>query len=349
MRHTLLFLCLFSLFISSCTKREKDYVRVGFAFDTVCSVQIFTKGNEKEANVILDQIFEKLNQLEFIFSPTLKESELSKFNEAPTDVSVKLSDELYYVVKENLKVAKETNGAFNPFLGKVTKLWRPLWQNISESEGHPSLPTEADIAGALQRVDYQSIVLQDRTAKKIKDVELDLGASAKGYATDCIKDILLKAGIKRAIIDLGGNIAVLNKKENGDLWKVGIKMPIVHSQGRVAGYLETCDRAVVTSGNYERFVEVEGKLYHHIISGKTGKPVDNELRAVTIVSPNALLADILSTSCFVLGKKEGQKLLKQFPSTFAIFFFKDASVIEVNGEAEHFNIIDNSLRKVKEK
>ena len=200
----------------------------------------------------------------------------------------------------------------------------------------------------MQYVDYTSIVLQGTKAIKMQDVELDLGASVKGYATDCIKDILLKEGIERAVVDLGGNIAVLNKKKGGDLWKIGIKMPIPHSQGKVAGYLETYNKAVVTSGNYERFVELNGNLYHHIISPQTGMPVDNNLRAVTIVTSNAMLADILSTACFILGNEKGKEILRRFPHVFCIFFLKDDSVIEVNGKGEKFNVIDASLRKIKD-
>ena len=106
--HLILFSCLFPFIALSCSKKEESYQRVGFAFDTVCSIQVFTEQDEKKVTSILDKAFEKLEQLQLIFSPTLKESELFKFNESPTGVPIELSDELHYVIEANLKMAKET-------------------------------------------------------------------------------------------------------------------------------------------------------------------------------------------------------------------------------------------------
>ena len=337
---------------TSCKKEAKEemHQKIVFAFDTVCAIQLFTTKNEKETEPIFEEIFARLKGLELIFSPTRNESELYKLNMTKVGVPIQLSRELHYVIKENLKIAKLTEGAFNPCMGALTSLWRQLF-NVEENEQAISLPSREELEEALKLSNYSKIRLDvdlDQsgvsTLLKEEPVLIDLGASAKGYATDCIKEIILRNGIKHAIIDFGGNIFALGKKENNKAWKIGIKMPIIHNEGRVAGFIEVEDKAVVTSGNYERFFEKDDKLYHHIISSKTGMPVDNELNAVSIISDSATLADLLSTACFVLGVEKGSILLNEFPHTSAIFFLKNGEVAEINNINTPFHIVDKSLR-----
>ena len=131
------------------------------------------------------------------------------------------------------------------------------------------------------------------------------------------------------------------EKDNEAKMKIGIKSPIIHESNKVTGYVEVKNKAIVTSGNYERFFEKDGKLYHHIISSETGYPVDNELRAVTIISDSAMISDILSTSCFVLGLKKSKALLEKFPNTYAIFFLKNNEIVEVNNNISSFKLLDS--------
>ena len=121
-------------------------------------------------------------------------------------------------------------------------------------------------------------------------------------------------------------------------------MPVIRNEGRIAGFIDVEDKAVVTSGNYERFFENDGKLFHHIISSETGMPVDNELSAVSIISNTAMEADLLSTACFVLGIEKGSSLMEKFPTSSAIFFLKNGDVIEVNKTNTPFHMIDKGLR-----
>ena len=323
----------------SCKQGERQIQRVEFAFDTVCSIQIFTNIEEKKVQTILDEAFAKLKQLENIFSPTLKESELYKLNENTSTEEIPISSELHYLIEESLHFAHLTFGAFNPCLAPLTKLWQPLWK------GEANIPSSEEIAKALKNVDYTACTLQENAIIKPPYVKFDLGASAKGYATDCIKAILTEKGIKKAVIDLGGNVLVMQEDDDETKMKVGIKSPIVHESGRVAGYVEVKNKAIVTSGNYERFFEKDGKLYHHIISSKLGYPVENELRAVTIISENAMISDILSTSCFVLGGEKSKTLLEKFPEVSAIFFLKTDEIVEVNNASSPFKLLDSRFIK----
>ena len=324
---------------ASCKQAERQVQRVEFAFDTVCSIQIFTKNmEEKKAQSILDESFAKLKQLENIFSPTLKESELYKLNENTCTNEILLSKELSCLMEESLHFAHLTKGAFNPCIAPLTKLWQPLWKG----EPYPHIPSDDEIEKALKKVDYTACTIQENAIIKAPYIKFDLGASAKGYATDCLKSILNESGIKKAVIDLGGNILVMQEeKDNEAKMKIGIKSPIIHESNKVTGYVEVKNKAIVTSGNYERFFEKDGKLYHHIISSETGYPVDNELRAVTIISDSAMISDILSTSCFVLGLKKSKALLEKFPNTSAIFFLKNNEIVEVNNNISSFKLLDS--------
>ena len=360
---------LFSLsffFFSSCKKEERKeemYQEVTIAFDTVCSIQLFTTKTEKETKPIFEEIFAKVKQLESIFSPTMRDSELFKINLANVGENIQLSKEMCYLMEENLKIAKMTDGAFNPCMGTLTSLWRPLL-SADKKDNDKMLPSDEALKEALRHTDYSALLLNSKVedasnehpADESKKASLccsllktsflliDLGASAKGYATDCIKEIIIKNDIEKAIIDFGGNILVVGKKAANKAWGVGIKMPIVHNEERIAGALEVEDKAVVTSGNYERFFEKDGKIYHHIISSKTGMPVENELNAVSIIANSATEADLLSTACFVLGVEAGSTLMKEFPLVSAVFFLKNGEVVEVNNSKSPFHIIDGNLK-----
>ncbi len=332
----LLWLLLLTVFCS-CKQEEKQIQRVEFAFDTVCSIQIFTNIEEKKAQNILDETFAKLKQLESVFSPTLKESELYKLNENTSTKDIPISNELQYVIKESLHFAHLTSGAFNPCIGSLTKFWQPLWKESEKAK----IPTQEEIENALATVDYTNCIILNGNIVKAPNIKLDLGASAKGYATDCLKAILIEKGIKKAVIDLGGNILVMQEENDNSKMKVGIKSPIIHESNKIVGYVEVKNKAIVTSGNYERFFETNGKLYHHIISSKTGYPVENELKSVTIISNEAMLSDILSTSCFVLGLEKSRILLEKFSGVSAIFFLKNDEIIEINNSSSPFNLLDS--------
>lgn len=340
-KHALLWLLILVSFYS-CKQKEKQIQRVEFAFDTVCSIQIFTDIREKEAQKILDEAFSKLKKLEYIFSPTLKESQTCRLNENTSVKEIPISQELHYIIEESLHFAHLSSGAFNPCIAPLTKLWQPLWK----ADKNAKLPSQEEIEDAITKVNYADCILLENAVLKAPYVKFDFGASAKGYATDCIKKILAEKGIKKAVIDLGGNVLVMQEDDDSKM-KVGIKSPILHESNKVAGYVEVKNKAIVTSGNYERFFEKNGKLYHHILSSKTGYPVENELNAVTIISDSAMISDILSTSCFVLGFEESKILLEKFPKVSAIFFLKNNEIIEVNNSATPFKLLDERFSVLK--
>lgn len=336
--YKLFFIFLTAAFFSqSCAEGEKEYHKADFALGTVCSVKIYTNKGGREVEKIFGKVFSELNRLEEIFSANSGHSVLQNVNDNAGKKSVEVPAELYSLLERAVYFAQKTDSAFNPAIGAVVKLWNIGMEN-------PSVPTEENLKKALKKIDYKKIELKNGSVFLTEEgMQLDLGGIAKGYAADCIKTILLGEGIERGIIDLGGNVCTIGLKQDGSPWRVGIRNPVIGNDRSSAAYLEVSDKTVVTSGDYERFFEKDGKIYHHILSSKTGYPAENDLRAVTIVADTSADADALSTSFFVLGLEKSLQLIKSFPGVSAAFFMKDNSVTLAGKKLEVFKILDDKL------
>ena len=299
------------------------------ALGTVCSIRLFDDGKQ----ALYDELFLRLDQIEQEMSSTIETSEISKINaenlseknfsdEAKNEFP--LSEDVFCVLKTALEVAELTDGAFNPACGSLVKLW-DINNRVNETEQRP-LPTQIEIEWAKQNTDWKSITLDEE--KKTVSVEkcgiqLELGGIAKGYAADELVKILQERKVKRAIIDLGGNIYAFGAKsesadENGadnrTPWRIGIKNPFEMDELSYA-VVSCIDKTVVTSGPYERFFEKDGKIYHHILDCKSGYPAKTDLASVSIICKNSMLADSLSTACFVLGSERAKALLEKMNRT----------------------------------
>lgn len=154
---------------------------------------------------------------------------------------------------------------------------------------------------------------------------IELGAVAKGYIADKVKEYLVSEGVKSAVIDLGGNVLCIGEKPDGEPFKIGIQKPFADRSETVAA-VEIAGRSVVSSGVYERYFEKDGKQYHHILDPSTGYPYENGLVAVTVLSEQSVDGDGLSTACFALGLEKGLKLIEQTPDTEAVFITEDGEM-----------------------
>lgn len=241
------------------------------------------------ANILAQQ---RIYELEDCISVTKKESDIFKVNNA-NGAEIVLQEDAFCPLQFALNMAGESEGLFNPLLYPVIREW-------GFTTGVYKVPESSVVKALMQNTDYTAVVL-DKKKKSVKirpDMMIDLGAVGKGYAGDCAIQVLKANGIKSAILDLGGNVQTIGTKPDGSLWSVGIKNP--WGEGSVAG-LRISDKAVITSGGYERFFDQDGKRYIHIFDGKTGYPVENEISSVTIVCKSGLLGDSLSTTLFVMG------------------------------------------------
>lgn len=289
----------------------------GFKLNTFVQIDSYSGIPKKTLNEALNLC----DYYENIFSRTKEDSELSRVNSNQT---TDISKELYELISAGLEYAALSNGAFDITIGSVSK----LWDFTAES---PKVPDSGQIAEALTHVDYTSVSVSDNgdgtySISKPDDVILDLGAVAKGYIADKIKDFLEENGVKHAIINLGGNVLCIGKKTNTDNFGIGVRKPFA-ANNEVLVALSVDNSSVVSSGNYERyFYADDGTFYHHILNPATGYSYDNDLSDVTILSKDSLSGDCLSTTCFCLGLEDGMKLIESLDGIEAVFVTNEGEI-----------------------
>ena len=296
-----------------------------FAMDTYMEVNAYGDNGEKA----VAKAEKEVNKLDSILSTGKSTSEISKLNKNKKQV---VSDDTMSLIKDSIKISKETIGAFNPTIYPLMELWGFTTKNYY-------VPKENEIKPLLNHMDIDNINI-DESKNEVSfndsNMKIDLGAIAKGYTSSKIIDIFKDNNIKSGMVTLGGNVQVLGKKPDGSLWKVGIQNPI--SESEYLGVLQTSDKAVITSGGYERNFTKNGKTYHHILDPSNGYPANNGLTSVTIISSDGTLADALSTSLFVMGKDKSIDFYKKSNYNFDfILYTSDNKLIISEGIKDTFS------------
>jgi len=285
-----------------------------------------------------DAVFSRLQEIENRMSANREGTEIYQVNQAAGKEPVRVSPDTLFVVRKALEYAKLSDGAFDPTIGPIVKLW-----NIG-MEGE-RIPEDSEIAAALPLVDWRSVAVDERASTVFlsrRGMRMDLGAIAKGYAADETARLLLAHKVRAAIVDLGGNILVYGKKANGSPWRVGVQHPF-NDRGDYLGIVNMSGGTVVTSGVYERYFERDGKRYHHILDTRTGRPVENDLVSVSIISSSSIDADGLSTTLFALGREKGFALLKSLPGVEAIYVDSGKRLYLSTGASKIFSLSDASF------
>ncbi len=321
-----LLLSLFLLLGTGCLNLNSNKItKTAFVLNTVASITVY--GNYDEA--LLDDCFELCRRYEGLFSRTLASSEIYRLNSREISQA---SPETAQLIDSSLSFARLSGGRFDPTIEPLSALW-----NFSAES--PSVPPDAEIRKAAQAVDYTAVSVEGSTVSFANpDVRLDLGAIAKGYIADRVKELLVSQGVEKAIINLGGNVICIGGKSEKTGFSVGIQYPF--QDGSIAT-VEISDMSVVTSGVYERSFEENGRLYHHILDPETGYPVENGLLSVTIVGASSRDCDALSTACFALGLSEGMKLIESLPEMYGIFITDDYELHCSQGTAQALSLTLN--------
>ncbi len=291
----------------------------GFYFDTVISVTVYDPSQEP----LLEECMGLAEYYENLLSPNKEGSDIWEINHSQ-GAYVTVDEDTLSLLSAALSYAQLSEGLADPAIGALSGLW-----NFG-SGNQEILPAASQIKEAISHVDYQAIVIKGNQVK-LTDVltQIDLGFIAKGFIGDKIKEFLLSEGVSSALINLGGNVVALGNKPDGTPYRVGIRDPF-GSPGSVLLTLEVSGESVVSSGNYERFFEKDGKRYHHILSPETGYPAESGLAQATIISPASVDGDALSTLCFLLGYEKAASLLENYPDIRAIFVAEDGNVSYVN-------------------
>jgi len=297
--------------------------REGFALDTYVRITVYDSDSSQGQNErLLDECFNLLDYYENMLSRTIPASEVYALNHS--DDYVKISPEVYALLEKAAEYSRKTNQLYDITIAPLVALW-------DITNPNPHVPDESAIKKALIPVSYTNIALSaDGKARLKNGAQIDLGSIAKGYIADVIASHLKSKGINSAIIDLGGNISAVGKKNGNTDWKIGIAEPFSENGG-LMGYFEVSDISVVTSGIYQRYFYENGEIYHHIIDPRTGFPVKSGLISVSVVSASATDADALSTSCLLLGEISGMALIEATPDTEAIFITDSGEVLYSSG------------------
>ncbi|MDR0553945.1 MAG: FAD:protein FMN transferase [Treponema sp.] len=306
-----------------------------FTLGTVCVVNLYERGT----NELYRKIFRRIREIEEIMSANRAGTDLDRVNKQAGIMPVHVREELLYVVERALVYAQSSGGAFDPTIGPLVNLW-----GIGGDAAH--IPGEKAIQDALSLVNWRDLIV-DRQAGtlflKRPGMALDLGAIAKGYAADEAARIIKEARIPGAIVDLGGNVFAYGEKEGSKPWRIGIQDPL-ENRGTFVGILEVRNKTVVTSGVYERFLQVGGKRYHHILSPQTGYPADTGLLSVTIIADRSIDADALATAAFALGYHAGRILVESVGGAAAIFLFENKTIRGTAPAMANFSLYNQGYR-----
>ncbi len=323
---------------SASTKILKDpYSDEQFLLGTYVRIRVYDEGKESA----LKPAFDRVKELGDKITINQKGSEIDEVNEQAGIKPVKVSDDVYTLVKRAYEYSQDSQGGFDMAIGAITQLWRIGFDDARK-------PSQEEIDQALKLVDYHKIELNDKEKTvylKEKGMIIDLGAIAKGYITDEVVKVLKKQGVTTAIVDLGGNVYVLGHSPRGENqdWTVGIQDPNM-ARGSVLGSIKERNKTLVTSGIYERYLEVDGKKYHHLFDPKTGYPFDNDIASVTIITDKSIDGDGLSTAVFSMGVKKGLEYVESELNngTEAIFVTKDDKVYVTDPIKDTFKLSEDS-------
>ena len=304
---SLILLSMAAILFSGC--REREYKETRLLLDTVC--EITAVDSHKAAEVAIEAAFGEIARIDKLCGYD-KDSEVSRINANAGIAPVKTERELYDLIEESVRMGGLTGGAFDITVGPLISLWG--FDTVK-----PALPSGKEIKRVLPLVNYKNIVL-DRGKSTVflakQGMKIDLGGIAKKYAMRMAMKKLSEKGIKKALINLGGDVQVKGGAPGGRPWRVGVKHP--RKQNEFITVLQYKDKTIVTSGDYERYFIKDGRRYCHIFDPHTGYPADKGVISSTVITDGAISADVLATAIVTIGAEKGLALIKKIPGTEAL-------------------------------
>lgn len=320
---------------------EEPMIRSEAMLHTAVQIKIYHP--DEIAQPAMDEAFEYMEKMEALMSTNKKGSDVYNINQAAGVEPVEVSAETFTVIKRALEIAEESGGLFDITIGPLTNLWA-----IGSEDAR--VPSQAEIDQVLGLIDYNKVVLDEENQTVMledKGMALELGGISKGYIGSGVVDILAKHGVTTAIINLGGNVAVMGTSpSNSTGWNVGVQDPD-ETRGEVVGASRMKDGAVVTSGIYERTLQVDDKVYHHILDPRTGYPLETDLSGVTIFAPSSFEGDAYSTAIFMMGKDKGMEHINNKPGFEVAFIDQEHGVYLSEELKDNFELLNDSYHIVE--
>ncbi len=328
--------CILMLCITGCGKNVQVYSKVDTGMGTIINQKLYLKGctTQDEAE-IAGSIMDIVEDLEKnVLSWRLPSSEIYQINEKAGNEAIKMSSELETMINTILDVSRESQGALDITIGDTVQLWNiDAYLNGEVNEFQP--PSEEAIKESLKDAGYEKIKIDQDKISLPENMKLDMGALGKGIACDKIYEYLSKQDkVKGATISVGGSILTYGKKTNGEKWNVAIINPSDASSS--IGYFALEGKwCISTSGSYERVINQDDNVYHHILDPFTGYPADCGITSVSILCESGILSDALSTACFVLGVEKGLLLAEEF-NAHAVIVDKSGQIYTTKGIEKYF-------------
>lgn len=329
------FLLISAVFIlAGCSPKKTPVRMTDFALGTVVSATLY----DADKRELFPELFDLIRGYENRISRNIEGSCIYSLNLNAGKQSVKVSEDVFDILTLSEKYAELSSGRFDITVGPLIDLWGIGTENAK-------VPPADEIKKALSLIDWRKLVLDREGLTAFlpaAGMAVDLGGIAKGFIADRAGDFLKEKGVSGGIVDLGGNILVFGRKPDDSDFNIGIQDPF-DVRGKYIGIVNISSGSVVTSGVYERFLEKEGKRYHHIFDISTGYPVDNEIAGVSVVSRFSADGDALSTSVFALGLERGMELIEKTEGSEAIFISKSKEVYVSSGLKNNFRITDEDF------
>tara|TARA_B100000497_G_scaffold64653_2_gene73038 strand:- start:25661 stop:26605 length:945 start_codon:yes stop_codon:yes gene_type:complete len=293
---------------------KRTLILMGSRFDITV-----VASNEKEGNEYIDSAIFEITRIEKLISSWDLNSETSSINKHSGIKPIKVDKELFDLIERSIAISTLTNGAFDISYASMDRIW-----NYDGSMR--KMPSDEEISNSIKKVGYQNISI-DKEAQtvflKLKGMKIGFGAIGKGYAADKAKALLIEKGVKAGIINASGDLNAWGKQADGSDWMVAITNPL--NKNKVFSWLPINDSAIVTSGNYEKFISFDGIRYSHIIDPRTGYP-STGIISTSIMTSNAELADAISTSVFVMGVETGLDFINQLKGVDCIIIDEENKI-----------------------
>jgi len=325
----LLLTVLLSLDILGCSK-EEYYQKSAFFMDTKVDIAVYGT-NRKQADAVIKAIVDEMQRLEKILSRHIEGSDVDRINEAAGVAPVKVEPETILLTRKALEIAELSEGAFDPTVGPLLELWG--W-----GTDELRVPSAEEIKEVLPLVNYKAVEVNEQNATVFLSkpgMMLDLGGIAKGFIVDRGQEIAKRFSVRALFINAGGDISIMGQKPSGEKWRIAVQSP--RDPQKWAAILEMEGGSVATSGDYERFFEEGGVVYHHILDPRKGMPA-GDVSSVSIVAPDTTVSDGLSTAVFVLGKEKGMQLLESLNGIEGVIIDKQGEIYVSSGLGDKIEI-----------
>jgi len=322
------------LLLAACS--DEVPVLTGATMGTTYSVIVPDLKHADKAN-LKSRIDSLLTDVNAAMSTWDKDSAISRFNESESIDWVLVPEDFVLVTNAALTIAESTDGAFDPTVGPLIKLWgfgarnRNEGDDQSNDSGSDDVPTSDEVLNLLEQTGFEKLQVDTKTSslkKSTSALRVDLNAIAKGYAVDLLAEAVTSAGYTDYLVEIGGELRISGENADGEPWRVGIERPLgskdrESEKGQAQEGLYLNDGGVATSGDYRNAFESDGVRYSHIIDARNGVPVSHDLASVTVVADSAMMADGWATALMVLGPDDGMKIADEL-GLAAFFILRDS-------------------------